>query len=521
MSFRSSLLSLLAATSLATASAAGNGYYRAAVVDYEVLQNNSLTPRENLMNNVLNYNQFLQIAKSQEADIIVFPEGGLLGSDYSILLTIPDPSLNIVPNGSYDQSLQDLSGYAKTYGIYLAVNVLENYTDPSSGKSYKYNTNIVFDRNGSLIARYRKFNLYGEPVDRPDKPEYSVFKSDFNVTFGQFICFDILFKEPALTLISQHEVYDFIYPSAWFSELPFLTSVQTQWSWAVGNNVTLLSAGLSNKTESRGGSGIFRGKNALNNLFTFSDMLGSTIMVGDVPIRNTNSAGSGKGDFTSTMSRGEASFPLWQQPNIDQFNHENITLPNNETSVTFKRNICHEKLCCDFDLTVQYVNPTSSVQYKAVVFDGKRTTGGTKNDGFGLQVCGIVLCSNGSISSCGSPAVNGVLPHFNDSIPKVTFTAINIKGNFITDNANPLPNVLLWPSNPSLPTTPGSFLINTKEVQFSSNTTMSSLIVNTQNQIITVAIHSRVFSRDPGNSAPTTLVSLSTMLIAILPFLIR
>uniref|UniRef100_A0A0A9Z0K2 Vanin-like protein 2 n=1 Tax=Lygus hesperus TaxID=30085 RepID=A0A0A9Z0K2_LYGHE len=497
MSLRSSLLLLLAATSITTISAAGDGYYRASVVEYEVLRNSSLTPRENLMNNVRNYEQFLKVARQQEADIIVFPEAGLLGSDYSILLTIPDPALQIVPNNaSYDESIRMLSSYAKNYSIYLAVNVLENYTDPSSGKSYKYNTNIVFGRNGSLIARYRKFNLFGEPLDRPDKPEYSVFTSDFNVKFGQFICFDILFKEPALTLISQHEVYDFIYPSEWFSELPFLTSVQSQWSWSVGNNVNLLSAGLSRKVRGSGGSGIFRGKNALNNLFTFTDNLGSTLIVGDVPIRNMKSGESGKGDFTSTVLIGESSFRLSEQPNIDQFNHENITLPNNQTSVTFNRNICHEKLCCNFDLNVQYVNPTSSVQYKAVVFDGKRKTRATKDAEYGLQVCGVVLCSNGSISSCGSPAVNGVLPHFNDSKPNVIFRAINISGNFIFDNANPLPNVLLWPN------TPDSFLINTKDVQFSSDNTKSSLIVNTQNQIMTVAIHSRVFSRDPGNSAP-------------------
>ena len=30
-------------------------------------------------------------------------------------------------------------------------------------------------------------------------PEVATFTTDFGVTFGHFVCFDILFKEPAMT----------------------------------------------------------------------------------------------------------------------------------------------------------------------------------------------------------------------------------------------------------------------------------------------------------------------------------
>lgn len=36
-----------------------------------------------------------------------------------------------------------------------------------------YNTNVVFDRNGTVISRYRKFNLWvveEKKVDKPFKP---------------------------------------------------------------------------------------------------------------------------------------------------------------------------------------------------------------------------------------------------------------------------------------------------------------------------------------------------------------
>ncbi|KAF6204236.1 hypothetical protein GE061_002576, partial [Apolygus lucorum] len=184
--------------------------------------------------------------------------------------------------------------------------------------------------------------------------------------------------------------------------------------------------------------------------------------------------------------------------------------------------ICHGNLCCNFALTVNNFAPSSSLQYKAVVFDGKRTAAATKNAQYGLQVCGVVLCANDSIASCGSPAVNGILPNYNVTLgTKVTFTNISIDGNFISDNANPLPNVLIWPRNPSMPQVPGSFLINTKDVKFTTNSSTSSIEVITQNQIITVGIQNRVFSRDPGNGAPMTHVSLFIVLLSAVPFLIR
>lgn len=54
-------------------------------------------------------------------------------------------------------------------------------------------------------------------------PEIVTFDTDFGVKFGTFICFDILFYEPALQLTRLREVTDIAYTTAWFSEAPFLT----------------------------------------------------------------------------------------------------------------------------------------------------------------------------------------------------------------------------------------------------------------------------------------------------------
>jgi len=75
-----------------------------------------------------------------------------------------------------------------------------------------------------MINRYRKTNLFVEhQFDVTTIPEIVIFDTDFGVKFGTFTCFDILFREPAIQLTRIHQVTDIVFPTAWFSEVPFLT----------------------------------------------------------------------------------------------------------------------------------------------------------------------------------------------------------------------------------------------------------------------------------------------------------
>jgi predicted amidohydrolase len=85
-----------------------------------------------------------------------------------------------------------------------------------------------------LHSRYRKFNLFGEKgFSITPEAELSFFETDFGVTFGMFICFDVLFQEPAVSLVTLMGITDFVYPTAWFSELPFLSGeIRHRWDHA-------------------------------------------------------------------------------------------------------------------------------------------------------------------------------------------------------------------------------------------------------------------------------------------------
>ncbi|KAG4065202.1 hypothetical protein HA402_007599 [Bradysia odoriphaga] len=129
-------------------------------------------------------------------------------------------------------------------------------TDRDDGFSY-YNTNVVFDRIGTLISRYRKFNLFGERVDKPFKPSIAYFDTDFGVRFGHFICFDLQFRSPALELVRDYNITDIVFTSMWYSELPFLTAVQFQKYWVYSTDVNLLAAGSNNPGVASTRSGIY------------------------------------------------------------------------------------------------------------------------------------------------------------------------------------------------------------------------------------------------------------------------
>lgn len=207
-------------------------------------------------------------------DIIVFPEMTLNSMQTAVEIPEVDENLSPCDSDKYpaENSMKQISCSAKTYQRYVVVNMVtkakcpdpemtanndpRNCSARSDGFSY-YNTNVVFDRKGILVSRYRKFNLFGESVDKPFKPAMVTFDTDFGVKFGHFICFDLAFRYPALELVKSLNVSDIIFPTMWFSEMPFLTAVQIQQNWAFTNNVNLLSAGANNPDVGSTGTGIY------------------------------------------------------------------------------------------------------------------------------------------------------------------------------------------------------------------------------------------------------------------------
>lgn len=153
------------------------------------------------------------------------------------------------------QTLKSISCAAKEFKIYVVANHIEKVECPVSANATGctaetaplYNTNFVFDRQGRLIARYRKSSTYIEPgLNVTQTQEPGTFTTDFNVTFGQVVGIDLMRPRPANSFVKNPNITDVILTNHWYEERPLLRSLGLQAAWAYSADVNLLASGTNN-----------------------------------------------------------------------------------------------------------------------------------------------------------------------------------------------------------------------------------------------------------------------------------
>lgn len=394
------------------------------------------------------YEAYRAMVLGEEArltDIIVFPE--LTLNTLSDPVYVPDPLHSPIPcQEDSPELLSKLSCLAAEARKYLVINLSEIFdcesVPPEDPRPcgphgfHRYNTNVVLDRNGAVIARYRKFHLFREPgTNVTYEPEYVTFETDFGVTFGVFTCFDLLFARPALELVKR-DVRDFVFPAFWTSEPPFLTAVQIFESWAYANNVNLITAGTNYDPAGATGTGVFNGRNGA----VFSLMTGEeTKKLFAVRVPKI------RGNFTPKPTVPSSSDLLYSGRQHGKF-LENIRMGSDHLDrfTTMQINptryhdkigqiICNGEFCCDFGATVT-VLPDREIThyYRFAVFDGVRTFQGYADAH--VSICGVITCRNESQISCGLP--------MNENSNYLEFNEIVITGRFIANGTLAMPNSL-------------------------------------------------------------------------------
>ncbi|XP_044737761.1 vanin-like protein 1 isoform X2 [Chrysoperla carnea] len=463
--------------------------YRAAVVEYSPDIPFSDDIKIIYRKSVADYKHFIQEAAKQNVDIIVFPEDGLSTLNvpakrnkiHSFATKIPNPNDKISPCNTpgFSEHLTNLSCEASANKIYVVVNLIEYVNCQGEDgcpcdNSFYFNTNLVFDRNGVVIARYRKYNLFVEPgFDVTKQPEIVTFTTDFGVTFGMFICFDILFKEPAITLVKDKQVHDIIYSTAWFSELPFLTAIQTQAGWAYGNDVTVLASGYDNPNQRNVGSGIYVGR-AGSIIEYFPLQRNNRLLVANVPkypFKNTDQD-IRKNSIQITENDDSQDDLVLFQEDLSGYTSEILT-------DTYENKLCNNDLCCNFEIKSTPLKEASYV-YRAVVFSGQRNYAHIVQAG--TQVCGIVSCLKDTIESCGIR--NKTFETGRE------FHSIKISGNFHQNENN-----VQWPSTVNthfLPLDPLMFTYENKNKNIELSLNDDIRLDN----LFTFAIYGRDYSHD-------------------------
>ncbi|XP_069137782.1 pantetheinase-like [Argopecten irradians] len=407
-----------------------------------------------MKNNLDVYREQCMEAAVQKAQIIVFPEYGLYGLGWTrrtiapYLEFVPDPyTKSWVPcddPSRYNNTdvQRQLSCMAKNSSIYLVANI--GARQPCSGSDlhcpsdghFQFSTNVVYDSNGKFIARYFKQNLNFDELffDRPSITNYTVFTTPFG-RFATFSSYDIMFQNPAITMITKMNVTNIVYPVAWKMELPLLAAIEIHSAFSEGMHVNLMAANLHLPSIGYLGSGIYWPSGASNNEVYYNNM--SLSSGGKLLVQ----------DLTPVDSNIPTKYATFQKHNLPQNNvNERSTTRDDEfqavmnhdlyTFVPFTKGyghykVCQNTLCCQVFFQGMFEN----VLYALGAFDGMHTYNGH----YPLQVCTFVPCINGSIASCGHSSVHSI-----GFISTMTFS-----GNFST-NRYVLPEVLVTRDNSTL-----------------------------------------------------------------------
>lgn len=393
---------------------------------------------------------FLSLFK-QKVDILVFPEDGIYGvgftrsSIYPYLEAIPDPevvtwSACTHPHSYPETDVQhSLSCMAKRNKMYIVANMGDKIachtkTDPKCPPDgrYQYNTGVVFDPDGVLVAKYHKRNLFFEfQFDTPDAK--SVFVDTPFGRLGVIICFDALFHDPAINLVMDHNVTTILFPTAWMDLLPIVSAVGYHSSFARGLGINMLGANIHYPEYRFHGSGIYT-PNGINS-FYYNDTTDSPgkLLVSDLNIikkpliKNEDGLNMvGSNSLKTEFSKGSKVIPktISKNQNTDQefqsymygdlYTFKSLTEKNGTVEV------CDGKVCCYLSYEMDTTNDHDHSDLFAFgVFNGLHTYDGK----FYFQVCSLLRCSDSANkSSCG----NGT------STSSTVFKSLHMIGHFQT-----------------------------------------------------------------------------------------
>eukprot|EP01062_Namystynia_karyoxenos_P015799 TRINITY_DN1575_c1_g1_i1.p1 TRINITY_DN1575_c1_g1~~TRINITY_DN1575_c1_g1_i1.p1 ORF type:complete len:289 (+),score=100.46 TRINITY_DN1575_c1_g1_i1:79-867(+) len=198
------------------------------------------TPQATVAANVAQYTSLLADAAGQGARVVVFPEFGLIG-DASIECKSDKDAGHLAPycanvpltgsspcGGSTPAAA--LACAARNSSVALSANLCE-----IDAAGALWNTQVVFDSSGKLLASYRKTHPFSKCFNAPAPGEQqNVTVMIEGVRFGVFTCKDILFSTPGVTLRDMG-VDKFLYCAA----IP-IVGADTIRTWSLVHNATMV-----------------------------------------------------------------------------------------------------------------------------------------------------------------------------------------------------------------------------------------------------------------------------------------
>ncbi|CAL1293393.1 unnamed protein product [Larinioides sclopetarius] len=477
-------------------------YYTAAVFEHAKIKTPNDSASSIIQRNLRFYISAANEASSQGADVIIFPEYGIIPPAKrdklkKFLEYIPDPKKSPVnpceQNDTFSTRpiLNTLSCMAKENSIFVVANMGDIQKcdgDPQCSEDgvFQFNANVVFDRDGTLVLKYHKEHLNFESgMDLAEEQQDSTFKTDFG-TFATYNCFDIDFQRMSEVARSP-EVDGIMLTAIYGNRSPMKTTVQFFESWALGNNVTLLVANLQMPGDSAMGSGIFHGENGAL-AYTFNPDGLSKLVVARVPKSKSAEISP---DYNITVIYPDYSvnwnmtLDLPEECSLKLFNESNEIYTDyrcTEENITFSFTplkessghieTCQNGLCCSLDYQTKGLND----QFFLGAFSGMYSHYGRYF--WCEEDCVLARCDPFGDSPCSTYPTKS----------STVFEYVNLSGNFSSEMV--YPSVL----------ESGSRLVSRTEWQHQRNDQNETSVIF-QNEhgrnLLVAGLKGRCFERDP------------------------
>ncbi|XP_054715439.1 biotinidase-like [Uloborus diversus] len=433
----------------------GKDYFTAAVFEHRPRDEFFQEPKTIITNNLDFYERAAKVAAEKGADIILFNEYGVFPYAENetrenlrqFMEYIPNPGkkvFNPCVEETKDRTiLYTLSCIARKNNMYVVANMgdiqpCEGTCDSQKVEGcstkcppdevFMYNTDVAFDREGTLKAKYHKQHLFYEVLNTPEEPEFVTFKTEFGV-FGMIVCFDSVFQESVI--LADQGIDTLLYPTLWFEdELP-LNSPEWEQSWALANKVNFFAANAQIPGLGSLGSGIFsKTDGAL--VYTYDPDGESKLLVANVKLRDdakvdTNASITIIGNtFNRAKDETGANFPdicydkiigeagnLYTDYRCYKSQTENYTLVK-LTKPSGKLEACNNGFCCSLTYTADDIKE----DFYLTAFSGMNNVKGYYH--WCEETCLLMRCDPFD----GKPCV--VQPPSS----KAVFTSLEMKGKF-------------------------------------------------------------------------------------------
>ena len=409
----------------------------------------SNTPAENIALNLALVNKYAREALDHYCQIIVFPE--CLQWNYAFTGKNPRettreyseqvPALGANPCKSKQlfpdsPQLRNASCAARNTRVVLVMNMVDyvpcNSTDPNcpSDGFYLYNTNVVFDEEGALIAVYHKSHLFGEApyINQPAVPDVVNFTTSFGVTFGMFICYDIEFAGPAAELVALG-IRDFVYNTEWLNS-PIVSAPQVQQGWSRLFNASIVASAVQ-------GGGIFSKGNPIAFQFNPNATTTSQLLVGVVSTEAMDEqVEEREPEFSGTVSAVIQT--VCTASGFDEAAPCALFLT--APGAVYVANLNQGSLLCEFHATIA-AGSQPEQYYAMMVIDRVYSFPGTPDPAH-IQSCFIIPCPtnaphSGNVTCPSSYEATGMLAAFTifgNYAPNVeVFPLVSVSGGAVID----------------------------------------------------------------------------------------